>query len=304
MRLNGVRITTIFGAALAALAFAAPAAQADHHIMQIREIFPGSTVGGNANEYIELEMLADGQNLTSGHQLQICTAVGGCNPFPLAGPNPAVAQTHRTVLIGGISFGATFPTVTPDYPALLLNSLDPAGGAVCFGEALEPVDCVSWGAFPPATALISAAGTPAPVIPDGASLERSTCRGTPNVLDAADDTNNSTADFFINASPVPTPNSSAPIAATGCPDATPPETTISKGPKKKIRTNKATFKFSSSEPGSTFQCALDKKAFKACTSPKKVTKLKKGKHKFQIQAIDPVGNVDGSPAVKTFKVVE
>jgi hypothetical protein len=64
----------------------------------------------------------------------------------------------------------------------------------------------------------------------------------------------------------------------------------------------ATFEFSSTEASSHFECALDGGKFAACTSPDKLTKLKKGKHTFSVRAIDAAGNVDGSPATQDFKV--
>ena len=54
-------------------------------------------------------------------------------------------------------------------------------------------------------------------------------------------------------------------------------------------------------PGSTFECALDGTPFAACTSPL-IRKVGKGKHVFQVRAIDAVGNVDGTPAIAEWKV--
>ena len=65
---------------------------------------------------------------------------------------------------------------------------------------------------------------------------------------------------------------------------------------------KATFKFAASEAGSKFQCKLDKKKFKPCTSPKTYKKLKPGKHVFRVKARDRAGNVDKTPMVKRFKI--
>jgi hypothetical protein len=84
-------------------------------------------------------------------------------------------------------------------------------------------------------------------------------------------------------------------------DCVAPETQITKGPKAKTRKKKATFEFTSSEPGSTFECSLDGGPFAACTSPDTV-KVKKGKHSFAVRAKDPAGNVDGSPATDDWKV--
>lgn len=87
-------------------------------------------------------------------------------------------------------------------------------------------------------------------------------------------------------------------------DKTPPQTTIRKGPKKGAKAGKVKFKFTSSEPGSTFQCKLDKRPFKPCKSPKTYKGLKAGKHVFKVWAIDKAGNVDSTPAKRKFKLVE
>ena len=86
-------------------------------------------------------------------------------------------------------------------------------------------------------------------------------------------------------------------------DSIPPETTITKGPKKKTTKRRPKFKFTSSDFGSSFQCRLDAGQFQPCSSPFKPRKLRLGKHTFRVQAIDPAGNVDPTPAVKKFKVI-
>lgn len=86
-------------------------------------------------------------------------------------------------------------------------------------------------------------------------------------------------------------------------DTTPPDTKITKGPAKKTHKRKVTFKFTSTEGKSTFQCKLDKKPFKACGSPKTYKKLKPGKHVFKVRAIDKAGNVDPTPAKRKFTVL-
>jgi hypothetical protein len=83
------------------------------------------------------------------------------------------------------------------------------------------------------------------------------------------------------------------------PDKTPPETVIGFV---KIKDTTAKFEFTSSEPGSSFQCKLDKHKFKPCASPKKYKHLSGGKHKLKVQAVDAAGNVDATPAKKKFKI--
>ena len=81
-----------------------------------------------------------------------------------------------------------------------------------------------------------------------------------------------------------------------------PNTTITSGPSGTVRTTTASFSFSSSEAGSRFQCSLDRGAFTACSSPKSYTGLANGSHTFLVRAIDAAGNVDASPAVRSWSV--
>ncbi|HEX2129435.1 MAG TPA: choice-of-anchor R domain-containing protein [Solirubrobacterales bacterium] len=87
-------------------------------------------------------------------------------------------------------------------------------------------------------------------------------------------------------------------------DVDPPETTITKHPRNRLDHSKAKFKFTSDEAGSKFECKIDRKKFKSCTSPKVVKHLDDGKHKFKVRAIDAVGNVDPTPDKDRFKVVD
>jgi hypothetical protein len=90
------------------------------------------------------------------------------------------------------------------------------------------------------------------------------------------------------------------------PDTEAPQTTITKGPKAKLRIRRAKvtvkFAFTSSEAGSTFRCKLDKGAFRACSSPKSY-KLKPGRHVFTVVATDAAGNVDSTPAKRKVRVI-
>ncbi len=101
------------------------------------------------------------------------------------------------------------------------------------------------------------------------------------------------------APPSPSPPAPSPPASPAV--TTPPNTTITKAKINQAR-HRATFRFSSSEPGSTFLCKLDKKAFAPCRSPKTYKHLKRGKHKFEVKARDAAGNLDALPAIKKFKL--
>ena len=78
-------------------------------------------------------------------------------------------------------------------------------------------------------------------------------------------------------------------------DTAPPRTHFTKDAPRKTEKTKVKFKFTSSEPASTFECKLDNEPFKACTSPKTVKHLDHGTHRFKVRAIDAAGNVDPHP---------
>jgi hypothetical protein len=90
----------------------------------------------------------------------------------------------------------------------------------------------------------------------------------------------------------------------GSTDTNPPQTKITKGAPNKLDRHKVKFKFTADEPDATFECKLDKRKFKPCSSPKKVERLDEGKHKFKVIATDEAGNSDPSAAKDKFKVVD
>jgi len=84
-------------------------------------------------------------------------------------------------------------------------------------------------------------------------------------------------------------------------DVTAPDTTITSKPKSSFN-RKATIKFTSNEAGVHFECKIDGKSYKACTSPKKYKRLSIGRHKVSVRAIDAAGNVDPTPAKASWRV--
>lgn len=79
-------------------------------------------------------------------------------------------------------------------------------------------------------------------------------------------------------------------------DTDPPETTIASAPGALVSSDDASFSFSASESGSSFECSLDGGPFAACASPATYTGLDDGGHSFAVRATDGAGNTDGSPA--------
>lgn len=88
------------------------------------------------------------------------------------------------------------------------------------------------------------------------------------------------------------------IVDTGVPD-----TTIVSGPSGDTESTSATFTFSSSEAGVTYECNLDGAGFQPCTNPVTFEDLAEGEHTLQVRARDGAGNVDPTPTSATWTVV-
>jgi hypothetical protein len=80
------------------------------------------------------------------------------------------------------------------------------------------------------------------------------------------------------------------------------DTNIDSGPSGIVNDASATFEFSYSETGASFECSLDGSTFDACTSPKEYPDLADGSHTFEVRAIDAAGNTDPTPASRAWVV--
>lgn len=81
-------------------------------------------------------------------------------------------------------------------------------------------------------------------------------------------------------------------------DTSPPETTLTLAPT--TTGASATFTMASSEPNSTFTCAVDSTTLAACDETTTVTGLTTGAHVFRAAATDAAGNTDPTPVEHSF----
>ena len=291
--------------AVAVLALALPSSSgATFHLVKISEVGDG-----NPADYIELQMYAGGQDQVATHYLRTYDGDNGmADPAFQFPTDVGQGGNQRTILIGRDE-AVTWP-VQPDFvtPNLLVRG----NGAACFLDTLvlPPIDCVAWGTWSATAPPGTGATAQPPVFGSGqATLQRNIAPNCPTTLDAADDTDDSFTDFAL-AAPTPRNNATAPteVPCPGQPggggggDANDPQTTITKEPKNKSPKRKAKWAFTSDEPGSTFECKLDGRGFKPCDSPY-VKRVKVGKHKFEVAAIDAAGNRDETPDRDRFKRV-
>jgi hypothetical protein len=79
-------------------------------------------------------------------------------------------------------------------------------------------------------------------------------------------------------------------------DTTPPQTAITSNPSSSTTDTSANFTFNSTENNSIFQCKLDAAAFSSCDLPQSYSGLSSGSHTFSVEATDPAGNIDATPA--------
>jgi hypothetical protein len=300
-------LVAAMASAMAFPAVWAPVASATFHLMQIREVYPGSTADPGS-EYVELQMWAEGQNHVEGHILRSYDAAGavtGTDTFPA---DVAHGANQSTMVLATPEAEAQFGFVA-DAPLAPSGQLDPSGGAVCW----ENLDCVSWGGF--SGSLPSPAGSPvAPDgIPDAMALRRSIAPGCGTLLEPGDDHDNSAADFSA-VFPGPRPNSVSPSehaceTAGGGPGAPspaggdPPQTSLARTPAKRSHDRTPTFRFAADEAGAGFECAIDAHPFRACRSPFTAKRLAAGRHVFRVRASDPQAGTDPSPASYAFRVL-
>jgi hypothetical protein len=87
-------------------------------------------------------------------------------------------------------------------------------------------------------------------------------------------------------------------------DTSTPDTTLLSGPVGNVGTGDATFTFESPDagPGATFECSLDGSGFAACTSPVAYSGLDMAVHTFSVRVRDATGNLDPTPATRTWTV--
>jgi hypothetical protein len=292
--------------AIAALAAWAEPASATFHLIQIREVYPGSTANPNS-EYVELQMWAADQHHVAGHVLRTYDpgpTVTGSDAFAADVPHGA---DQSTLVLATPEAESEFGFVA-DAPLSPAGRLDPAAGAVCW----ENLDCVAWGGF--TGALPSPAGAPAAAIPAGMALRRTIAPGCATLLEPSDDRDDSATDLAA-VFPSPRPNAIAPSehgceaagggrnggAAAAGPGRNPPETVLRRSPPRRSQDRTPTFRFAAPEAAVEFECRLDSRRFRPCRSPFTTRPLAAGRHVFRVRARDDVGQLDPSPARFAFR---
>ncbi|HVE92979.1 MAG TPA: hypothetical protein VNE62_11880 [Actinomycetota bacterium] len=82
----------------------------------------------------------------------------------------------------------------------------------------------------------------------------------------------------------------------------PPDTTVVSGPPALTRFSSAAFRFSSTQPRSTFTCSLDGAEASACSAAPTFTGLAEGAHRLEVAAANEWSAIDETPAAHTWTV--
>jgi hypothetical protein len=225
----GRRSRTV-GAAMAAAILgtlvAASSASATYHEIKIRAVFEGVAAH---TAFVELQMYADGQNQTLNRHITVWDHTGLQVHSSPAFPNVAQGQNQRTILVGDNAAAGSPDVVDATLRSALVA--DGMGGAVCY----DVLDCVAWGTWAPSdlAKLPSPAGTPIAGLATNFAYARNIVANCPTALDAADDTDNSAADFFATGG-FPVRNNSVTPTEVVCPP-TPTPTSTGTTPTKKCK---------------------------------------------------------------------
>jgi hypothetical protein len=80
---------------------------------------------------------------------------------------------------------------------------------------------------------------------------------------------------------------------------------ITFGPAAKTRVRRPEFRFTDAtgQDGTHFLCKVDRSRWKACTSPLRLSPLKRGRHAFKVLGINGAGAASPKPSTRTFRLI-
>lgn len=210
----------------------------------------------------------------------------------VAAEHPAIAPMEQAILSGYTSdhrpVRVRYAIVTtPDAPTAVV------------AEPLERSAKVVWS--PAAGSGSAVTGYTVTTVQTGAQV---TVPGTETSAVVPGLTNGSSYTFTVQATNGAGTGPRSLESAAVIPFALPPETVITSGPTTGsfLTSGEATFGYASSVAGSKFACSLDGVELPCASSSVRLASLTPGTHEFSTTAVDDAGDIDPSPATRSWTV--
>lgn len=261
-----------------------------------------STINGNVAEASSSggEVRAQGGGLgLSGETATVTSSTVAGNGAIAKGGAPAVAKGANLLATAGTVVRDTIVAeprgATSCATAVISGGFNIEDGTSCGFHQLTDLGSTDPGL---ATGL-AANGGPTPTIallPGSPAIDRGNAfgltvdqRGFPRPSD-------------FGATPNPLGGDGSDVGAFELQDDVPPVAKIETGPLPRTRRTRARVTFSSSEPGSRFECRLDRHPSSPCSSPFTRRVSRNRTHLFEVEAIDAAGN-RSVPAWRSWRVM-
>jgi Fibronectin type III domain len=206
--------------------------------------------------------------------------------------HPAIAPVEQAILSGYSSdhrpLRVRYAVVTP-----------PDAPAAVVAEPMERSAKVEWSRAADNGSAVT--GYTVTTVQTGAQL---TVPGTETSAVVPGLTSGSDYTFTVRATNGAGTGPSSLESAAVTPFAVPPETSITSGPATGsfLMSGEATFGYASSIAGSTFVCSLDGVELPCASSSVRLASLTPGTHEFTTTAVDDAGDIDPSPATRSWTV--
>lgn len=212
--------------------------------------------------------------------------------YVAATTHPAVTPTRQRILMGYRS----------DHRPLLVTYGVAAAPGTATGVTAEPLERaarVSWTPAPdngaPVTSYVVTS------VPDGPTV---TVPGTATAATVTGLTAGSTYSFVVRARSRLGSGPDSAESPTVTPFAVPPRTRITAGPRNGafVTSGRALFRYTSDVARSSFSCEVDHERRACGAGSSALANLSQDTHTFSVTATDPSGDVDSSPATRSWTV--
>ena len=111
------------------------------------------------------------------------------------------------------------------------------------------------------------------------------------------------SEHYLSGAYLPPAADTSDFAAWLAADRIAPDSKKKGGPSGRVRKGKKlVFKFGANEP-LTFECRLDKREWRPCSSPRKLRAKGIGKHTFRVRSTDAAGNREAKPLKFAYRIV-